>query len=315
MKNEPSTNLLRPPFRLWQGFLETAFERRFQGLLQSAWHNRSWHVIGAVPGSGKSLGIHDLVLRSAPSKSATGVTRLPVLAIRAPKNEPREYAFAGALCAAFGKTPYIPLTVRRIWLVEVMASAGVECLIIDDAQDLNLAHLALLKELADNLAAPPYQRQIGLCLVVAYNGSVLPLKEVFSRPDILWRQFRRRLDTERPFCAVLGQTADEVADILTTFEDLYRDQLPDLHLARWAHSLFTWLTNPILDVETTGRVTMDHLTRLVNAALKRTYEEGQTEVSAEMLQTLAELMILRRGEITVLGDPPTPSTLPVKEVG
>src|SRR6266700_1872234 len=315
MMSEPSLDLQRPPFRLWQGFLETAFERRFQRLLQSAWQNRSWHVIGAVPGCGKSLGIHDLIIHSAPSKAVTGVTRLPVLAIRAPKNESREHALAGALCAAFGKTPNVPLAVRRTWLVEVMASASVECLIIDDAQDLNLAHLALLKELTDNLAAPPYQRQIGLCLVVAHSGSALPLKEVFSRPDTLWRQFRRRLDTERRRSIAISHTDDAVSDILATLEDLYRDQFPDLHLSRWAHSFYTWLTNPILDIESTGRVTMDHLIRLVNAALKRTYEESKTDVTAEILQMIAELMILRRGEITVIGDLPTPSAVPVKEVG
>lgn len=313
--SELAPNLQCPPFRVWQGFLETAFERRFQGLLRSAWQNRSWHVIGAVPGSGKSLGINDLVVHSAPSKAASGVTRLPVLAIRAPKNGVRELALAMALSATFGKTPNIPLGVRRTWLVEVMASAGVECLIIDDAQDLTLAHLALLKEITDNLAAPPYHRQIGLCLVVAHSGNVLPLKEVFSRPDTLWRQFRRRLDTERPFCVVLGQTADEVSDILTTFEDLYRDHFPDLHLSRWAHSLFAWLTNPILDVDSTGRATMDHLTRLVNAALKHVYEAGETDVTGEMLQMIAELMILRREEITMIGDLPKTPPIPVKEVG
>ena len=73
-----------------------------------------------------------------------------------------------------------------------------ECIVIDDAQDLNLAHLAFLKELTDNLAAPPNARQVGLCLVTAHTGMAIPLKEIFSRPDTLWRQFRRRLDTERP---------------------------------------------------------------------------------------------------------------------
>ncbi len=28
-------------------FVETAFEKRFQAMLRSAWHNRSWHVIVA----------------------------------------------------------------------------------------------------------------------------------------------------------------------------------------------------------------------------------------------------------------------------
>jgi hypothetical protein len=34
-------------------FVETAFERRFQAMLRSAWRNRSWHVIVADPGAGK----------------------------------------------------------------------------------------------------------------------------------------------------------------------------------------------------------------------------------------------------------------------
>jgi hypothetical protein len=96
-----------------------------------------------------------------------------------------------ALSAAFGVVPPLPWYARRTWLVQVMASAQVECIIIDDAQDLTLAHLAFLKELTDNLAAPPYQRQVGLCLVAAHSGNVVPFKETFARPETLWRQFRR----------------------------------------------------------------------------------------------------------------------------
>jgi len=53
MMTEARPEHRRPPFALHQEFLETAFERRFQGLLRQAWLNRSWHVIAAVPGSGK----------------------------------------------------------------------------------------------------------------------------------------------------------------------------------------------------------------------------------------------------------------------
>ncbi len=44
---------------LFDGFIETPFERRFQGLLRQAWLQRSWHVIVAEPGSGKTMGIGD----------------------------------------------------------------------------------------------------------------------------------------------------------------------------------------------------------------------------------------------------------------
>ena len=300
----------RPPFVLQQEFLETAFERRCQGLLRQAWLNRSWHVIAAVPGSGKSLGISDLILSSGAYKDTNGVTRLAILAIRAPKNAAREQALGLALSAAFGVIPSMPWALRRSWLVQILASCGVECIVIDDAQDLKLTHLALLKELTDNLAAPPYQRHIGLCLVAAHSGNVIPFKETFAGPDILWRQFRRRMDTEQPYCVVLGHTEEEIRPILTTFEELYRSQLPDLHLRRWSKTIFTWLSNPILDPDGSGRVTMDHLTRLVTSALRRAYQRGANDVDATILGEAAETMVLRRDEVVQID-----GALPVREVG
>ena len=98
--------------------------------------------------------------------------------------------------------------------------------------------------------------------------------------------------------------------ILATFEDLYRDQLPDLHLSRWTKPLFTWLTNPILDPDATGRVTMNNLTKLVTIAVRRAYEREATDVDAALLGEVADLMILRRDEITQADD-----LLPEREVG
>src|SRR5437773_2131589 len=144
----------RSPFVVRDYFLETAFELRFQGLLRSARQHRTWHVIAALRGLGKSLGIADLLQQSKSYKHA--------------------------------------------------------------------------REATHNLAAPPHARQIGLCLVTAHSGKIIPLKEIFARPDILWRQFRRRLDTERPFCVVQGHTEEEVRSILIAFEDIYRSQFPDL---------------------------------------------------------------------------------------
>jgi hypothetical protein len=288
----------RSPFVLNRDFLVTPFERRFQGWLRHAWQNRSWHVIAAVPGSGKSSGIHDLVLHSAACKEATGVTRLPVLAVRSPKNEAREQGLITALASSFGVLPSMTAAARRIWLVKMMASAQVECLIIDDAQDLNLRHLAFLKELTDNLAAPPYQRSLGLCLVAAHGKNDVPFREIFAGPEILWQQFHWRLDTEHRYIIVPGHTEKELRPILATFEDLYRDQLPDLQLSRWTKPLFTWLTNPILDPDATGRVTMHNLTRLVTITVRRAYERGAMDVDAALLSEVADLMVLRRDEIT-----------------
>ena len=53
-------SMTRSPLPLFDGFIETPFEHRFQGLLQESWRERSWHVIVAEPGSGKTMGICDL---------------------------------------------------------------------------------------------------------------------------------------------------------------------------------------------------------------------------------------------------------------
>ena len=304
----------RPPFVARDYFLETAFELRFQGLLRSAWQHRTWHVIAALPGSGKSLGIADITHQSDAYKDTRRGTHLPILAIRAPKNGGKDLALGMAFCAAFGIVPTMPWYVRRSWLVQAMADAQVECLVIDDAQDLNLAHLAFLKELTDNLAAPPYERQVSLCLVTAHNGAIIPLKEVFSRPDTLWRQFRRRLDTERPFCVVQGHTEEESRSILVAFEDIYRSQFPDLRLGRWTRSIFTWLTHATVDPDRSKRVTMDHLTRLVTSTLRQSYEQGATDINASVLQATAELMVLRRDEITSIEGLPSSLSIAVQEV-
>lgn len=306
----------RLPFVPHDCFLETAFEQRFQGVIRRAWQQRSWHVIAAIPGSGKSFGIHDMVLQSGAKKDAASATRIPLLAIRAPKDGASDYALGTALSAAFGVVPFMPWYMRRTWLVHAAAAAQVECIVIDDAQDLTLAHLALLKELTDNLAAPPYQRHLGLCLVAAHTGGVLPLKEVFARPETLWRQFRRRLDTELPFCQILGHTGQEIRDILATFEVIYRPQLPDLQLRRWATAITAWLTHPALDPDGTGRVTMDHVTRLVVSVVRQAYEQGATDVDASLLERTAELMVLRRDMLVAIDGAPAPApSLPVREVG
>jgi len=70
---------------LFDGFIETPFERRFQGLLRRAWLQRSWHVIVAEPGSGKTMGIGDLRDEAARQAGMVGGRRYPVLAVTAPK--------------------------------------------------------------------------------------------------------------------------------------------------------------------------------------------------------------------------------------
>lgn len=196
-----------------------------------------------------------------------------------------------------------------------MARDGVECIIIDDAHELPLPHLALLKDLTNNLAAPPFQQRVGLCLVAATGGNVIPFRAELAGREVLWRQFRGRMDTEHPYYLVPGHTEAEVYEILTTFEQLYRSQLPDVQLGRWTKTIFTWLTNPILDPDATGRVTMNHLTRLVTTALRHAYEQGATDVDAATLQEVADLMIVRRDEITQVDETPPEEFPPEQGAG
>jgi hypothetical protein len=132
---------------------------------------------------------------------------------------------------------------------------------------------------------------------------------------MLWQQFRRRMDNERPYCLVLGHTEEEVRHILTTFEAIYRKQFPDLQLRRWTKPIFTWLTHPALDPGATGRVTMDALTRFLISTLRHTYEQGATDVNDTVLEMTAERMILRRDEVIAIDEILPESLTPTWEVG
>src|SRR5206468_12714708 len=74
-------------------FVETAFERRFQAMLRSALHKRSWHVIVADPGAGKTMGIRDL-MRTTGSPA--------ILAVAAAKNNDEELALGNQLYTDLG---------------------------------------------------------------------------------------------------------------------------------------------------------------------------------------------------------------------
>src|SRR5438874_7571954 len=74
-------------------FIETAFARRFQAMLYDAWDNRSWHLIVADPGAGKTMSIRDL------QKRAGGRS---VLAVVAPKNIEDEQALGDQFFSALG---------------------------------------------------------------------------------------------------------------------------------------------------------------------------------------------------------------------
>jgi hypothetical protein len=128
--------------------------------------------------------------------------------------------------------------------------------------------------------------------VATKRGDAIPLKDgFFDSPDVLQRQLLRRMDIERPFLVIQDHSEEEVGQVLAAFNQLYTGQFPDLNLQRWATYIFTSLTNPVLDLDGTGRVTMGLLTRFVESALRRAYKQGATDVDAAVLEEVTKLMI------------------------
>ena len=293
----------RTPFRVFDGFIETGFEQRFQGLLRLAWHQRSWHVIVADPGSGKSMGIRDLVLTTTHGCSMMSGRTCPVLAVTAPKNDPKEAALGTALLRALGFSLRGRWSEHKYTLLSALPLYEVECLIIDDAHDLSMQHLILLKELTDQLRIPPYDRRLGLCLVTAGRGTAVPLKDILDQPETMWLQFRRRRDRLQPYCRIAGHTQDEVRDILATLEEAYHPVFPTLPLQKWTGTIYSWLTHPLTDPQSGGRVNMDQLMKFVTTALEWTYYQGKMDVTPKALEVAIDLLQNQHERIRVIDAP------------
>ena len=52
----------------------------------------------------------------------------------------------------------------------------------------------------------------------------------------------------------------------------YREPFPHLNLRQWSTAIYIWLTHPLLDPTSSGRVTMDYLMKLVTTALEWSYQ-------------------------------------------
>lgn len=271
-------------------FVGTPFAQRFQAMLRSALYKRSWHVLVADPGSGKTVSIRNLV-------QTTGAP--VILAVTAPKNNDDEQALGNQLFTALGLKSRGRWNERKPTLIGSMVQCGTKLLVVDDAQDLSLEHLMFIKEVTDQ-GRLQYGYPLGLCLVTAGRGNTIPLKEILDQPDPTWLQFRRRLDPLEPFCRIAGHTSEEVREILAALETVYRELLPQLNLHRWSGAIYTWLTQLVLDPTNSGRVTMDYLMKLVTTALEWTYQAGEQDVKAETLEKAASLLVLRRNTLRII---------------
>jgi hypothetical protein len=277
------------PFRKYP-FIETAFVRRLQAKLYDAWDNRSWHLLVADPGAGKTTSIRDL------QKRAGGRS---VLAVVAPKNIEDEQALGDQFFGALGLSLKGHWHTRKPKLMGHLHQYGTECLIVDDAHDLSMPHLMLLKEVTDQ-GKLQYDHLLGVYLVAAGRGNTIPLKEILDQPEPTWLQWRRRLDPMQPFCRIASHTSEEVREILATLETVFQPLLPQLNLRRWTGSIYDWLTQPPLDPARSGRVTMDNLMKLVIAALEWSYEAKAPDVQVKWLERAAELLVLRHDTLWII---------------
>jgi hypothetical protein len=105
---------------------------------------------------------------------------------------------------------------------------------------------------------------------------------------------------KEPFCRVLSHTGEEVREILAALETEYRPLFPQLNLRRWSGTIYTWLTQPVLDPTHSGRVTMDYLMKFVTTALEWTYQDGDPDVRVERLEQAASLLVLRRDTLQII---------------
>ncbi|MBV9689189.1 MAG: ATP-binding protein [Ktedonobacteraceae bacterium] len=281
--------MTQSPFRTYP-FIETAFARRLQAKLHDSWDNRSWHLLVADPGAGKTTAIRDL------QKRAGGRS---VLAVVAPKNIEDEQALGDQFFSALGVSLKGHWRTRKPKLMGHLHQYGTEFLIVDDAHDLSMPHLMLLKEVTDQ-GKLQYDHLLGVCLVAAGRGNTIPLKEILDQPEPTWLQWRRRLDSMQPFCRVLSHTSEEVREILATLETVFQPLLPQLNLRRWTSSIYDWLTQAPLDPTRSGRVTMDNLMKLVIAALEWSYEAKATDVQVSFLERAAEWLVLRHDTLWII---------------
>jgi AAA domain len=291
------------PFRTFP-FIENAFARRFQTMLSSARYNRSWHVLVADPGAGKTTCIRDL------QKRAGGRS---ILAVVTPKNNDDEQALGDQIFAALGVTIRGHWSTRKPKLMGHLHQFGTECLVVDDAHDLSMPHLMFLKEVTDQ-GRLQYDHPLGLCLVAAGRGNTIPLKEILDQSEPTWLQWRRRLDPMQPFCRIAGHTSEEILEILATLETVFQPLLPQINLRQWTSSIYDWLTHSVLDPASSGRVSMDNLMKLVLAALEWSYEAKATDVQVEYLERAAALLVLRHDTFRIIdGEGPGTETDQVLE--
>src|SRR5260370_12795432 len=87
------------------------------------------------------MGISDLSAEASREAGLLGGRCYPVLAVTAPKKDPKEAALGNFLLTALGLGARGQWSERKYLLFELLIQYGVECLVIDDSHDLSIPHL------------------------------------------------------------------------------------------------------------------------------------------------------------------------------
>jgi hypothetical protein len=99
------------------------------------------------------------------------------------------------------------------------------------------------------------------------------------------------LDPETGNVIIPNHNVKELRDILRCYEDVYRDQLPELGLQQWARAIHGYLTHDLLDPERSQLVTMDNIHKYLMIVLRRSVEAGMADVYPTILLDAAQRMV------------------------
>lgn len=290
------------PFVWLPQFIQTAFAQRLLSVLDYALATRRWYVVFAQSGDGKSTTLRRF--RSIhPEFDDDGVRKLPVLATRTPTGRRSADHLLLALVHAVGTVPNLRMTFLRPWLVNHIVKAGVHLIVIDDAHELTLPQLNYLRELTDQLADRGVRVGVVLLSVVGEGSpAAQPLWRLVERSGLAAVQFKNRLDGGSPLVLVKGLSRRELGAVLKTLEQRHRAAFPELQLARWTPSVFTWLTDVRVDHAKLERVRMGAVCDLVRIVLEEAWATGQSglDESGETLHRAAIRLATRGSTFDVI---------------
>ena len=286
----------RSPFVPLARFVPTGFAVRLLAILEHVLLTGTWMIVTALPGDGKSTTLDRFLVRHEAHwvDLADGKRRriVPVLATRVSLGMRSADRLMVALAHGLGAVPNLRGYRFRDWLVGAIADAGVRMIVIDDAHEITVAQLSYLREVTDHLASRGHP--VALVLLAASHGSDPragnPWKLIEGN-GLVAEQFRRRLNGPDPVVYVAGLTRREVGAVLKTWETLYREWFPDLELAKWAGSVFDWLSNA-RNAGDTGRVRMRYLAESVNGTLALAWAEGRTGLLPDAMDLYATVVRL-----------------------